>query len=346
MKIKNPKTEYRNSKQAQDSNFRNSKKSLTFKFLSFEFVSSFGFRVSSLIVILTSCFMILASAPAALAQQQGISVTPSIVHIDLSTDPAEYELTYVNNTNSEITLLLSVQDFTELEESYKISFLEGKDARNYKYSLSSWISFENRTIQLSKGEEKSVKIFIDSQRITKGGHYASILAEIVQPERKEDVNVKAVLSSLLFVRASTGQEIEEGKISSFKPLRDGIEYPDVYILRFENSGNVHTVPYGLIQIFDPLGNLAAKGILNEGSLDALPESIRRYDTKITTYQKVLVPGIYTAKIEMHFGKSDKKLSTTVKFFSQGSFDFIKLGLGAIVLIILILYLRRRNRKLL
>ena len=300
-----------------------------------------------LLIILISLILNLKSAPAALAQQQGITVTPSIIHLDLADDAPEYNITYINTTKTDINLLLSVQDFTELEESYKISFLEGKDATNYKYSLSSWISFENKTIQLSPGEKKSVKIFIDKERITKGGHYATILAEIVQPNIDKQVAVKAVLSSLLFVRAATGLEIEDGKISSFKPLRDGIEYPDTYILRFENNGNVHTVPYGLIQVFDPLGNLTAKGILNEGSLDALPESIRRYDTKVTNYQKILLPGFYTAKINLHFGKTDKKLSASVKFFSQGSFNFVKLGfLITGIIILLIVYRRKINRKLL
>ena len=275
-------------------------------------------------------------------EQSGITVIPSIMHLDLAEDKPEYILTYVNNTDTEINLLLSVQDFTELEESYKISFLEGKEAENYKYSLSSWISFENRTLQLSKGEKKTVKIFIDNQRITKGGHYASILAEIVQPEKKEEVNVKAVISSLLFVRASTGQEIEEGKISSFRPLRDFIEYPDTYRLSFENSGNVHVIPYGLIEVFDPLGNRVAKGAFNEDSLDALPESIRRYDTLVTTYHKVLLPGIYRAQVKLHFGKSKKEVSFSTTFFSQGSFDFIKIGLGLFLLTALAIYIRRKR----
>jgi len=140
---------------------------------------------------------------------QGITVIPSIAHLDLAQDKPEYELTYINNTKSDINLLLSVQDFTELEDSYKIDFLQGKDALNYKYSLSSWISFENKNLQLSPGETKSIKIFIDKNRITKGGHYASILAEIVQENQKGKINVRGMLSSLLFVRASTGQEVEE-----------------------------------------------------------------------------------------------------------------------------------------
>ncbi len=282
--------------------------------------------------------------PSALAQQAGITVSPSIIHLDLATDTPEYILTYLNTTKTDINLLLSVSNFNELEEGYKLNFLEGKDTQNYKYSLSSWISFENKNIQLAPGEKRSVKIFIDKDRITKGGHYASILAEIIQPERGKQVNVKAVLSSLLFVRASTGLEVEEGKISSFSPIRDGIEHPDSYMLRFENKGNVHVVPYGLLEIYDPLGNLASKGILNEGSLDALPESIRRYDVEVENNKKVLLPGFYTAKISMHFGKSDKKLSSSVRFFSRGSFDFVKAGFGALILIIIVLYLRRRRKN--
>jgi hypothetical protein len=276
--------------------------------------------------------------------QQGITVVPSIAHIDLSVNAPEYELTYSNNTKVEINLALSVQDFTELEDSYRIGFLTGKDAANYKYSLSSWISFENKNLELAPGEKKSVRILIDKNRITKGGHYASILAEIQAPENKQQISVKAVLSSLLFVRASTGQEIENGKISSFRPLREDLEYPNAYVLRFENNGNVHVVPYGLIQVFDPLGNLVAKGVLNDNSLDALPESIRRYDTNITTYQGILLPGVYTAKIDLHFGKTNQKLTTTVTFFSQGMFDFLKIGLGLIVILLLSLYLHKRLKQ--
>jgi len=274
---------------------------------------------------------------------EGLTVAPSIIHIDLATDPAEYELTYINNTKGEMDLSLSAQDFTMLEDSYKIDFLTGKDAASYKYSLSSWISFENNNLFLAPGEKKSVKVFIDKNRITKGGHYASILAKIVQPENKTQISINPVLSSLLFVRASTGKEVEDGTISSFEPVRDGIEYPDTYALRFENNGNVHVIPYGSIQVFDPLGNFVARGVLNENSLDALPESIRRYDTQTTTYQKILLPGVYTAKINVIFGKTNQKATATVKFFSQGMFDFVKISLGLVILLIVLFYLRKKRK---
>lgn len=294
--------------------------------------------------IFSTVALIFVFSGISVAQEKGITVTPSIVHLDLSTDAPQYTLTYLNNTKSEIDLSLSVADFTELEEGYKINFLDQKDASNYKYSLSSWVSFENKNLQLQPNETKSVKIFIDKDRITKGGHYASILAEVTQPENQKNVNVKAVLSSLLFVRASTGKEIEDGSVSTFTPLQDGFEYPNMYVLRFENKGNVHVVPFGLLKVLDSGGNQIGKGILNEGSLDALPESIRRYDIKVQTSQKVLLPGFYTATLSIHYGKTNKKLETQIKFFTYGSFNPVKILLGALIIAILIIYLRRRRRN--
>jgi hypothetical protein len=295
------------------------------------------------ILLLGTCCFVLATGTACAQQQKGITVSPSITHIDLATDPAEYEVTYTNTTSADINLALSVQDFSEIEGTYQLNFLNQKDAANYKYSLSSWLSFENKNIELNPGEKKTVKVFIDKNKITKGGHYASILAQIEQPESKTEINVLPTLSSLLFVRANTGQEIEEGKINDFSPIRDGIEYPDTYITMFQNSGNVNVIPYGLIQIYDPLGNLVAKGTFNAYSLDSLPESVRRFDTKIVTYQKVLLPGTYTAKIDIRFGKTNQKLSKTVKFFSQGMFDFGKIGVGFVIVLLAGLYLRKRIR---
>ena len=266
------------------------------------------------------------------------------MHIDLSKDPAEYELTYINNATYPVSLTLSVQDFSQLNDTYQIEYLSAKDAANYKYSLSSWISFENSNLELGPGEQKTVKVFIDKDRITKGGHYAAILAEIGSPDNKQGSNVRAILASLLFVRANTGHEVEDGKVVTFEPSRDWFDFPDSFIVRFQNNGNVYVVPYGLVQIYDPLGNPVAQGMFNISSLDALPESIRRYDISIEPVQKVLLPGFYTARVNLHYGNSDKKTSAMVKFFSQGSFDFVKIGVGLVIAVLIALYLRKKLKQ--
>jgi len=273
----------------------------------------------------------------------GITVFPYIIRIDLAQDPPEETLYYTNNSSVPATLSLSAQDFTLLEDSYKLKFLDPKQSQSYQYSLSSWISFENKDVQLNPGEKKGIKIFIDKNRIPKGSHYATIQAEVVQKNIGKEIPVKAILSSLLFVRAATGKEYETGSILALRPLQDNIEFPEKIRVRFEDSGNVDVTPYGLIQVYDPLGNLIGKGILNQDSSIVLPESIRNFDTDITLYQKVLLPGFYTATVSMHFGKTNQKLTTTVKFFSQGMFNFVKIGIGLILIIILIFYFKRQRK---
>src|ERR1035437_718343 len=266
----------------------------------------------------------------------GITVSPYIIRIDLAQDPPEETLYYTNNSSIPATLSLSAQDFTLLEDSYKLKFLDPKQSQSYQYSLSSWISFENKNVQLNPGEKKGIKIFIDKNRIPKGSHYATIQAEVVQENKGKDIPVKAILSSLLFVRAATGKEYETGSILALRPLQDALEFPNKIRVRFEDSGNVDVTPYGLIQVYDPLGNLIGKGILNQDSSIVLPESIRNFDTDITLYQKVLLPGFYTATLSMHYGKTNQKLTATVKFFSQGMFNFI-------LILVFVVYLRRRKK---
>jgi uncharacterized membrane protein len=296
------------------------------------------------LLILASILYLFSSVTARAQTQKGITVSPSVTHIDLATDPAQYELTYINNASYSVTLTLSVQDFSELNDSYQINYLSPKDAANYKYSLSSWISFENNNLELNPGEQKTVKVFIDKDRITKGGHYAAILAEIGSPDSKQNANVRAVLASLLFVRANTGHEVEDGQIVTFQPSRDWLDFPDSFIVRFQNNGNVYVVPYGLVKIYDPLGNQVAQTPFNISSLDALPQSIRRYDVAIEPFQKVLLPGFYTATANLHFGDTNKQISAKVRFFSQGSFNFVEIGIGLIVILILLFYFRNKMRR--
>jgi LPXTG-motif cell wall-anchored protein len=119
-------------------------------------------------------------------------------------------------------------------------------------------------------------------------------------------------------------------------------YPEKYFLRFQNLGNVHVVPYGYLEILDPFGKVIDKGILNEDSLDALPESIRRYEINLKPSKNFLIPGIYTAKIATHFGKTNTKLEASSRFFTQGSVNFIAIGILIVILVILVIYKKKKK----
>ncbi len=151
---------------------------------------------------------------------QNITVTPSIISIDLATDQPQAALTYTNETAETIELHLSAADFAPLEDGYKLQFLEEKDARNYKYSLSSWVHFELNDMTLNPKEAKTIKVFIDKDRLTTGGHYGTIQAKWTRSKDKSQVPTNIILSSLLFVRTAHGNETEEAQIDDFKQIQN------------------------------------------------------------------------------------------------------------------------------
>lgn len=283
-------------------------------------------------------FLFLSFFPYTISAQikQGITVTPSIIRLDLSIDAPEAELYYKNTTKSQIELSFSTQDFSELEEGGRVKFLQEKDAKNYQYGLTSWVSFEKQSITLSPGEQQKIKVFINKDKLTPGGHYATIQAELKQSKEEEgQVPVKAILSTLLFVRTATGNEREDMSLQSATPIRTLPGFPDTFLLRLSNSGNVELIPFGAIEIKDMFGNVVAKGVINEGSLISLPESVRRFDVPITKLNRFIAPGIYKASINVRFGKEDKTLNQSITFVSLGSVNpLLLLGLFVIAAVLI------------
>jgi len=297
-------------------------------------------RILFAIVLLTTYYLLFTS-PALADQTGSITVVPSIVQLDLATDKPQAEIIYKNNTPQTVQLSFFASDFTQLEEGYKISFLSQKDAQNYQYSLSSWVSFSSTNLVLEPGQSGNIIVFVSPDKLSPGGHYGTILAQIeTKKDADKNLQIQGILSSLIFVRTNTGREIEKGNIQTFQPIRSFFDFPQSMLLRFNNTGDTTLTPYGLIRIFDPLGHEVSRGILNESSLIALPETIRRFDVPLRSPSGFLLPGIYTGTISMHYGKQNTKTQSTVSFFSQGSIPVIPVAV--IVLGLIVLFLKRKQ----
>lgn len=278
------------------------------------------------------------------AQTNGIEVSPSSVQLDFATDRPQTTLLYTNHTNQTVLLTFSASDVTELEDSYRVTFLEQKNAQNYKYGLSSWITFSNSSLLLNPGEKGSITIFIDKDKLSTGGHYGSILAHIQQAPGQGNVTINSVLATLIFVRTHTGKEYEKGQITTFAPEQNFFDFPQNLLLRFTNNGDTYVVPYGRALVYDMFGNTVAQGIVNTGSLLVLPESLRRLEIPLQPSTKILLPGMYHATISMHFGKTNQQLSSTVSFFSFGTLPVIQVLLGIILIAVAAYFFRRKQES--
>jgi hypothetical protein len=271
-----------------------------------------------LILFVIALVGLLSPFPVFAQEQSGISVTPSILHIDLKTEPAEFELIYKNNSKSDINLEFSANDFSELEDGWKVRFLNDEESKNYHYSLASWIEFERKSLSLKPGEEGRIKVFINKEELSAGGHYASIMATISALEESgQQVDIKGLLSTILFVRAATGQEVEQASISDLSFERASFfQFPTVFVMRFNNQGNTELVPYGSLEVKDVFNRTVSKGILNEGSNYSLPESLKRFEIKTDSHNQIFVPGIYKVQMDVTYGTNGiLKYESTFVYFN-------------------------------
>lgn len=224
-----------------------------------------------------------------------------------------------------------MQDVKELEDRGIPSLLDQNDAKNYKYGLSSWATFSNKNLVIAPTETKKVTVFINKTRLSQGGHYASVLAEIKQLSEGKTVKLRAILSSLLFVRTGSDSEKEEGNITSILHESNYLAYPSAITFRLQNTGNVDLIPYGLVTVSDPYGRQVSRSAVNENSLITLPDSIRKYVVVIKN-DRFLPPGFYTAKVELTVGKKKIKIVKEERFFSLGSMSMKSISVILIVLI--------------
>jgi hypothetical protein len=283
--------------------------------------------------------------PAFAQTSPSFSVTPSLLQIDLRNESPDTEIRYKNVSPKVLSVGLSAKDFSAMNDAGKVSFLGETDAKNYHYSLSSWLQFSTQAFSLNPGEEKIIQVHIQKEKLPLGGHYAAILASFGERDVSDShmISLQGVLSTLLFVRAGKGYEREEAKISSFSQTDSFPYFPRQFTFRFQNTGNVPLIPYGSVDITDIFGHLVARGIVNEGSLLTLPETIRRYSLSVEKKTTFLLPGIYHAKLSIHYGDGQHQLKKEEMFFSQGSIDWV-LMLESLVAMLLVFLLYKLWRK--
>lgn len=279
----------------------------------------------------------------AFAQTQPmIAATPSIIRLDLRTDKPDTVIYYKNLSKEPIDLSLSAKDFNGLDDTGTVHFLDEPDAQNYNYSLSSWIHFESESVSLNPGEQKAIAIHIDKEKLPVGGHYASIIAEVIQRDTQGIIPLRGILSTLLFVRAGKGYERENARVTTVESDTTFPYFPQEFFFKLQNTGNIDLIPYGLLEITDMFGRKVATGIVNEGSLITLPESIRKYKVAITS-KSFLIPGVYHAHLQIHYGEKNKQASADTTFWSQGSIPLV-LIFGIILTIIILVGVYRLWKK--
>ena len=98
--------------------------------------------------------------------------------------------------------------------------------------------------------------------------------------------------------------------------RDVLGVPEKIFLRFQNAGNTHLVPRGIVTVRDSLDRVVRRSVLNEDSGRILPESFRMYTVSLKNGVPAFLPGKYVISVEYRYDGSDEfSVTPTQTFFS-------------------------------
>ncbi len=226
-----------------------------------------------------------SSGVKAQTESSGLKITPAFIEVVIEELGAEetIKLNLENQTEEELQLQLFPLDFRQDDFQTGIKFLPtGED---YSYSLVSYLKLASNSMILGPKEEKELEVTIsDQQDLSPGGHYAAVVARIVNDfdsGEKKTTKLTPSLASLLLVSKKTGARYNLSlKQVSWPKSVLVFSYPDELELEFQNEGNIHLIPYGRVVIKDILGRNVYTGSINHSSSIIFPQSRKKFPAKI------------------------------------------------------------------
>ncbi len=241
------------------------------------------------------------------AQSIGIKISPVV--LEELVEPGQSfsrQLKISNESETSRTFFAYLRDFNAEGESGQARLLPPGTERGY--TIASWIDITNEGIEFGPGEERIINYVIRvPEDIGPGGYRGAILMGTEPPRLQVDSEDKGAGMSIAQQTASLillqvkGDVDEEASIREFNSDEDYYSTPfNVdFLIRIENTGNVHVKPRGAIKIDNMFGKEVAVLRVNEKGGNILPGSVRKFSD--IRWEGKNAIGKYTATLGLSYG---------------------------------------------
>ena len=315
-------------------------------------------KIFSLVAI-ASAALFLTTIPS-FAQQEGtdsqvgaigIQVSSPVYNFGIDPGGSAQDIVKLRNVGEQTqTFYPEVLDFKALNETGTPQFILSQESENYTYSLASWVKMSKEGITLKPNESAALNFTINVPKDAEaGGRYAGILFGTSPPQASgNQIAISNKVGSLILVRIN-GDAKEEANLKEFTTPKNFYEYPPVdFVVRVENTGNVHVIPKGTIEVKNWFGATVATADVNSKNGSVLPGSIRKYDkaTDSLTWQpKGLSIGKYTANLRLAYGgATGKQIVGSLSFWVIPWKLLLILLLALIIFILVLIFLVKRYNR--
>ena len=279
---------------------------------------------------------------------QKVTITPFLQTVTLPAEEAtkSFAVTLTNNAASAQDFTLTTVDFGSLDETGGLVYA-GADASKLvkKYGLASWVRLSAERLRIEPGKSQEITAtIINDVDLTPGGHYGAIIAEVGSTKDIQDntIEIKQKISSLIFA-TKTGGESYKLSLQDFTHNGTLFKLPSRAVLNFYNSGNVHVIPRGSVQVKNAAGEVLLKGVINESSSYVLPETSRQITAELRkTDSRIVLPGKYHVEAVFRYDGYEG-FSAKEKTFLYISWAVVAV-LALIVCSIVFIYRFKRSKK--
>lgn len=270
--------------------------------------------INLLSVVLVALFILLSSAPKALAQeaQRTITIVPPSEALTVKPgDKAEGVLKVINDSNTSLTFTASTADFIVNDTAGTPDFLP-QDTLGKPYSAAAWIGVVPDTFTVAPGQKAILNYYVQVPfNARPGGHYAGV---IYTPTSLLGVKGTGAATQTeigtLFSIDVAGPIHEQAYVSNF--TGQGFhEYGPVNVLtQIRNMGDLHIKPLGTITISNMFGQKIATIPLDGHNI--FPTAARDY---VNVFGQHWMIGPFTAKLVASYGRDGNlPLTATMTFW--------------------------------
>lgn len=252
------------------------------------------------------------------------------------------EITVTNRISDDREFKLEVEDITGSSDGSSAVALTG--AARGPYSIRDFISFPQESFVLKLGERARIPVTItvpsDAEPV---GYYGSVLVSTVQPsvsgtEGAPRSPIIARVGSLIFLTVG-GDVVREGSTKSIGIVGDSSFFqagPIDFFILFENTGSVHTNPYGEVSITNMFGEEV--GFLELEPWFVLPKSLR---SREVSWNREFLLGRYEVTARINRGYDDVIDEVTTSFWVL-PWKFVGGGFLALFVLIFLVRLILKN----
>ncbi len=275
-----------------------------------------------------------------------LTVTPPLYQVSVS--PGETwssSLAIVNSNNYPLTLYVTPVGFEAQDEFGRPRLVPAPESSG-GLTLPEWILIGSGQITVPPGSTERIPFsIVVPEDASPGGHYASLLVATEPPEPTQggEVTITSSVASLILMRVA-GEVEERGLIRDF--FAEPFIAPEAaasFTMRFQNTGNVHLRPQGIITIENMWGQERGQIAINQATNfgNVLPEQTRRFTFSWQGSDSTYDFGRYRAIATISYGSGEKhSVTREAIFWIVPVWDIVRVGGGILLALVLLVWLVR------